>query len=83
MPDTDTNMNKQLPKLRTNIGTWAVPIAQIPAVTEVMLDNLPPEDYHPTFQGQELIADHKAATTARALYEARRRIKEWKGASPC
>src|SRR5579871_1215220 len=47
-------MNKQLPNLRTNIGTWAVPITQIPAVTEVMLDNLPPEDYDPTFQGQQL-----------------------------
>jgi len=51
-------MNKQLPNLRTNIGTWAVPVDQIPAVTEVMLDTLSPEDYDPTFQGQELVTTY-------------------------
>jgi hypothetical protein len=47
-------MKKSLPTLRTNIATWAVPIEQIPAVTEIMLDSLPPEDYDPSFKGQEL-----------------------------
>jgi hypothetical protein len=35
-------MNKQLPNLRTNIATWAVPVDQVPAVTEAMLETLPP-----------------------------------------
>jgi hypothetical protein len=42
-------MNKSLPTLRTNLATWAVPIEQVPAVTEIMLDSLPPEDYDPSF----------------------------------
>ena len=43
-----------LPTLRTNIATWAVAVEQIPVVTEIMLDSLPPEDYDPSFKGQQL-----------------------------
>jgi hypothetical protein len=40
--------------LRTNIGTWAVGTALLPAVTRFMLDALPAEEYDPGFCGQAL-----------------------------
>jgi hypothetical protein len=40
--------------LRTNIGTWAVGTALLPAVTKFMLDALPAEEYDPCFCGQPL-----------------------------
>ena len=42
------------PPLRTNLGTWAVPDADLPAVAAVLLDALPPEPFDPAFRGQEL-----------------------------
>jgi hypothetical protein len=51
-------MSKELPNLRNNITTWAVPVNQVPAVTEAMLDTLPPEDYDPSFHGQELVTTY-------------------------
>jgi hypothetical protein len=40
--------------LRTQQGTWIVPVHAIPTVAQLMLDNLPVEQYDPAFQGQEL-----------------------------
>jgi len=41
-------------ELRSNQGTWIVPIHRIPVVTAVMLDSLPAEAYDPKFLGQQL-----------------------------
>jgi len=43
-----------LPSLRNNLATWAVPVEQIPALTQVMLESLPPESHDMAFAGQEL-----------------------------
>jgi hypothetical protein len=43
-----------LPDLRANIATWAVPTHAIPAVSEAMLRALPAEQYDPAFRGQKL-----------------------------
>jgi len=40
--------------LRSNVGTWAVPSFQLPALTRQMLDGLSPEKYDPDFRGQPL-----------------------------
>ncbi len=40
--------------LRSNVGTWAVPAVQIPAVAHFMHDVLPNEPWDPHFLGQEL-----------------------------
>jgi hypothetical protein len=40
--------------LRTQQGTWIVPVHAIPSVAQLMLDTLPKEQYDPAFQGQEL-----------------------------
>jgi hypothetical protein len=47
---------KPLPatNLRSNVGTWVVPSATVPAVAAAMLDSLPRESYDLDFQGQEL-----------------------------
>jgi hypothetical protein len=47
-------METLLPGLRTNIGTWAVPVEQIAAVSRVMLEGFPAEAYDPAFAGQGL-----------------------------
>jgi hypothetical protein len=47
-------MKTALPNLRTNLATWAVPVDLVPAVTEIMLESLPAEDYDPAFKGQHL-----------------------------
>jgi hypothetical protein len=58
--------------LRSNVGTWAVPPALTPAVTRVLLDALPPEEYDPEFHGQELATTY-FDTPRFALRKARRR----------
>ena len=40
--------------LRSNVGTWAVPSFQLPALTRQMLDVLSPEKFDPNFRGQYL-----------------------------
>ena len=40
--------------LRSNVGTWAVPSDQLPALTRQMLDVLSPEKFDPSFRGQYL-----------------------------
>jgi hypothetical protein len=40
--------------LRSNVGTWAVPSCQLPALTRQMLDVLSPEKFDPDFSGQYL-----------------------------
>src|SRR5947209_8762112 len=40
--------------LRSNLGTWAVPLALLPAVGNWMHDALPNEAFDPHFQGQLL-----------------------------
>jgi hypothetical protein len=40
--------------LRSNIGTWAVGVSLLPAVTRFMVDALPKEEYDPYFCGQPL-----------------------------
>jgi hypothetical protein len=47
-------MKSELPNLRNNIGTWAVALEQIPAVTRAMLESFPAEIYDLNFAGQEL-----------------------------
>jgi hypothetical protein len=57
--------------LRTNLGTWAVPIARSPAVARVLLDRLPVEAFDPGFLGQTLATTY-FDTPAFALRKARR-----------
>jgi hypothetical protein len=40
--------------LRSNLGTWAVVTADLPAVAYAMIGKLPAEDFDPNFQGQHL-----------------------------
>jgi hypothetical protein len=40
--------------LRSNVGTWAVPVCEQPAVAAALVAALPPEEYDPLFLGQEL-----------------------------
>src|SRR5260370_23598852 len=40
--------------LRSNIGTWAVGISLLPAVTRFMVDCLPKEEYDPYFNAQPI-----------------------------
>src|SRR6516225_6580778 len=47
-------MTTQLPNLRSNLGTWAVPVEQIPAVARAMLEAFPAEAHDAGFAGQEL-----------------------------
>jgi hypothetical protein len=42
------------PDLRTNRGTWAVPVEMSPAVGNAMTELLPAEKYDPAFNGQRL-----------------------------
>jgi hypothetical protein len=60
------------PPLRTNLGTWAVPDAELPAVAAVLLDALPAEPFDPAFRGQELETTY-FDTPDFALRKARRR----------
>jgi hypothetical protein len=39
---------------RSNLGTWAIPCTQVPALAQAMCEALPPEDYDPNFKGQDL-----------------------------
>jgi hypothetical protein len=65
---------KPLPatNLRTNIGTWAVPISQLPAVAHFLHDVLPNEVYDPHFHGQHLETTYFDAPSL-ALRKARRK----------
>lgn len=49
-------MKKDLPAadLRSNVGTWAIPNFQLPALSKQMLDLLAPEKFDPDFKGQYL-----------------------------
>jgi hypothetical protein len=47
-------MNMELPSLRNNIATFAVPVEQIPAVVAVIRQSFSAEDYDAAFAGQEL-----------------------------
>jgi hypothetical protein len=58
--------------LRTNLGTWAVPDADLPAVAAVLIDALPTEPFDPAFRGQELETTY-FDTPDFALRKARRR----------
>src|SRR5579872_4222230 len=58
--------------LRTNLGTWAVPDAELPAVAAALLDALPAEPFDPAFRGQELETTY-FDTPDFALRKARRR----------
>jgi hypothetical protein len=40
--------------LRSNVGTWAVGTALLPAIARFMLESLPTEEYDPNFKGQKL-----------------------------
>ena len=42
------------PRLRANVGTWAVPVALLPAVTKCLLESLLPEPFDAGFAGQDL-----------------------------
>jgi hypothetical protein len=42
------------PDLRSNLGTWAVPPAALPALARLLTQALPPEPYDPDFRGQYL-----------------------------
>jgi hypothetical protein len=57
--------------LRTNRGTWAVPVELGPAVGNLMHDLLPNEPYDPHFQGQRLATTY-LDTPDFALRKARR-----------
>jgi hypothetical protein len=59
------------PDLRSNLGTWAVPSAQLPAVARFMLGAAPTEGFDPLFQGQDLETTY-LDTTDFALRKARR-----------
>jgi hypothetical protein len=57
--------------LRTNLGTWAVPVACAPAVARVLLDRLQTESFDPAFRGQALETTY-FDTAGFALRKARR-----------
>src|SRR5262245_15959864 len=40
--------------LRANLGTWAVPPADLPAAARALADALPAEPFDPGFRGQDL-----------------------------
>jgi hypothetical protein len=40
--------------MRRNVGTWAVPTCNLPAIARILTDVAPPEDYDPDFAGQYL-----------------------------
>jgi hypothetical protein len=40
--------------LRSNLGTWAVPTADLPAAARALADALPAEPFDPGFRGQDL-----------------------------
>src|SRR5438309_2103524 len=56
--------------LRSNLGTWAVPVQLLPAVGNWMHDILPNESYDPHFHGQRLETTY-LDTPAFALRKAR------------
>jgi hypothetical protein len=58
--------------LRSNLGTWAVPLRLVPAVTRVLLEALPVEQYDPDFHGQDLETTY-FDTNDFVLRKARRR----------
>jgi hypothetical protein len=58
--------------LRSNRGTWLVPVCDLPAVTAAMLDALPAEPFDAGFLGQELETTY-FDTAALRLRKARRR----------
>jgi hypothetical protein len=74
--------------LRTNIGTWAVGTALLPAVTGFMLNALPPEEYDPYFTGQQICTTYfdtkdfnlRKARTKRDKYIVVR-LREYPGAT--
>ncbi len=65
-----------LPDLRNNIGTWAVPTDAIPAVSEAILRALPAEPYDPAFRGQKLETTY-FDTQRFALRKARRKGEKY------
>jgi hypothetical protein len=60
------------PPLRQNLGTWAVPPCQLPAVAHVLHDALPNEPFDPHFWGQGLGTTY-FDTPSFALRKARKR----------
>jgi hypothetical protein len=59
------------PDLRINLGTWAVPAWQLPAVSHFMHDALPNESFDPHFHGQRLETTY--FDTAKGLLRKARR----------
>jgi hypothetical protein len=60
------------PPLRTNVGTWAVPICSLPAVAHFLHDVLSNEPWDPHFWGQALETTY-FDTPGRALRSARQK----------
>jgi hypothetical protein len=58
--------------LRSNLGTWAVPSCQVPAVAYCLPHLAPTEPFDPTFQGQDLVTTY-FDTQHLALYKARKK----------
>lgn len=58
--------------LRSNLGTWMVPPALVPAVAHSMTESLPVEVYDPSFRGQALETTY-FDTDHRDLRRARKR----------
>lgn len=56
--------------LRTNVGTWAVPVCRVPAVAHFMHDALPNETFDPHFLGEEIETTY-FDTPGHALRKAR------------
>jgi hypothetical protein len=65
-----------LPDLRSNLGTWAVPLHQLPALTRLLCEALPAEEYDPDFRGQRLETTYFDTQTFR-LRKARRRHDQY------
>jgi hypothetical protein len=62
--------------LRGNLGTWAVPPGQVPAVARALVAALPPESFDPDFHGQALETTYFDTPHFR-LRKARRRGKRY------
>jgi hypothetical protein len=62
--------------LRSNLATWAVPGALLPAATRRLADLLPAEVYDPDFRGQELETTY-LDTPDFALRQARRHRRKY------
>jgi hypothetical protein len=74
--------------LRSNVGTWAVSTALLPAIASFLRDALPPEDYDQSFNGQALCTtyfdtkdfDLRKARHAKEKYLVLR-LREYPGAT--